>query len=251
MFFLLSKLLYFLLAPLTWIVVLLVLYWFIPATRMKKKYLISAIVLLFLFTNTFIYETAVKAYQPAQKEIPSGTSYDAGVLLGGMSGYDKFGKGVFNTASDRFIQAVKLYYSGIIRKIIVSGGAGQLRKSFPEAPFLRQELIASGVKENDIIIEAQSRNTAENGFYTRQLIDTLHIRMPVVLITSAIHMPRAASVFKKAGVQFVPFPCNYSVIDSRVEIKDLIIPSPRLLDEWTFFIKEIVGITIYKLTGKA
>ena len=252
MFFLLSKLLYFLLAPLTWIVALLVLYWFIPATRSKKKYLVSAVILLFLFTNRFIYESIVKAYQPEPRVMPAGVSYEAGVLLGGMSGYDKYKRGLFNTSSDRFIQAVKLYHSGIIRKIIVSGGSGGiLAKTLPEAPFLKSEMIASGVKENDIIVEARSRNTAENGLYSKNIIDSMHMQQPVVLITSALHMPRAEKVFRKSGIEFVPYPCNYTVVESRFELKDLIIPSPRLLDDWTDFIKEIVGTIVYKLTGKA
>ena len=94
-----------------------------------------------------------------------GKQYQAGILLGGVSSYGKDSVSYFGDASDRFIQANKLYSSGIIKKIIVSGG--RIDDNQPkEAGFLKQQLIESGVPKADVITEDQSKNTFENAVFT-------------------------------------------------------------------------------------
>ncbi|MGL1273842.1 hypothetical protein ACSTKP_23475, partial [Vibrio parahaemolyticus] len=46
----------------------------------------------------------------------------------------------------------------------MTGGVGSLNisKEPDEASFIKKELILSGVKEEDILIETKSRNTFEN-----------------------------------------------------------------------------------------
>jgi len=71
------------------------------------------------------------------------------------------------------------------------------------------------------------------------------------LITSAEHMPRSEKVFKKAGFDIQPFPCDYSVYDERWDLSNTIAPDPQLLVLWKYFLKEIIGTWVYQLTGKA
>ena len=64
-------------------------------------------------------------------------------------------------------------------------------------------------------------------------------------------MPRSVAVFKKAGINFISYPCDYTVIDERFDIDNYIIPDISLLKKWSWVIKEVVGFVAYRLTGKA
>lgn len=252
MFFILSKILYFLLIPFWWIVLLLLVRLVIRNEKWKKKLGIMAVLIAVIFTNPYLHRMANLAWQPTPVDLPVNKSYEAGILLGGMAAYDKNKRGYFGTSADRFIQTANLYHQGIIKKIIVTGGTGSLLQKEPaESIYLQAQLVANGVKAEDIIMESRSRNTYENAVYTKQLTDSLHLHPPFVLITSAQHMKRSVSVFNKARFHVLPFPCDYREIPMRETVINTVVPDGSLLSDWSFLIKEIVGLYVYKLTGKA
>ncbi|MES2330460.1 MAG: YdcF family protein [Bacteroidota bacterium] len=252
MFFILSKVLFFLLIPFWWIVILLIWRWVSKDQRTKKRLLTITIIILILFTNPFLYRSMVMLWQPPLKNLSANQKFDAGIILGGLAGYDKNGVGHFGGGADRFIQTANLYHRGIIKKIIVSGGTGKLSQDEPpEAPFLREEFILNGVHDSDIVIESRSRNTSENGIFSKRISDSLGLRPPFVLITSASHMRRSVSVFKKVGFDCIPFPCDYKVTPQKFSMDNMIIPNISLLREWAELLKEMVGLCIYKIAGKA
>lgn len=252
MFFVLSKVLYFLLVPFWWIVILLVWMWRTRSPRRKRNLLIVAIVLVVVFTNPFIYRSLVLNWQPDLVEVSSDKKYDAGILLGGLAGYDRFGRGFFSDESDRFIQAANLFHRGIIKKIIVTGGVGGLyQKGQPEATFLNQALIKNGIPDSCIITESKSRNTFENAVFSKRIVDSLHIKGPYVLITSALHMRRSHAVFTKAGFDIIEAPADFKVVFRNNGLDETLIPDVSLLKEWSYFLKEIIGLYVYRMTGKA
>lgn len=252
MFFILSKILFFLLIPFWWMVILLLVRAVIRNTKWKKILGVTAILIGILFTNPYLYRAANLAWQPAPVDLPVNKTYEAGILLGGLAGYDKNDRGYFGSSADRFIQSANLYHQGIIKKIIVSGGTGTIRQKEPaEAIYLRSQLIANGVKPEDIIMENRSRNTYENAIYSKLLTDSLHLQHPFVLITSAQHMKRSIHVFNKAAFKTIPFPCDYKSIPVRETFENTLLPEISLLNDWSYLIKEIVGLYVYRLTGKA
>ncbi len=252
MFFILSKVLYFLLVPFWWIIILLIWRSFSKSPALKKRLLVLIITISIVFTNPFIYRYLVMKWQADPAKLPAGKSYEAGILLGGLAGYDKNERGYFGNNADRFIQTANLYHQGIIKRIIVSGGTGKLSQDEPpESIFLRTQFLANGIPDSAIIIESRSKNTYENGVFSKEITDSLHLSPPFVLITSAIHMKRSVSVFKKSGFDCIGFPCDYKVVPEKFTIEEALLPHIALLNEWSFFIKEIVGLYVYKLTGKA
>lgn len=253
MFFALSKLLYFLIDPVSWILALLVWYFFTKSANRKKRLLSSILVLFVIFTNPFLFNRVSLWWQPKPIQLKENSGYSVGILLGGMSYYDKYDRGFFGQNADRFIQTANLYHTGVIKKILLSGGSGRLMVNEPdEASFLGAEFIRNGVKPEDILFERKSRNTYENAIYSKRLLDSLKIDGPHVVITSAFHMPRSIMIFKKAGfTKFVAYPCDYSEFEKRFEPRSIFIPEVALLGAWRTLIKEWVGIIAYKLTGKA
>lgn len=253
MFFILSKVFYFLLAPISWIFILFIVRLVIKSNSIKRKINLCIIALSIVFSNPFIYRSLIICYQPKMLKLNKDAKFSVGILLGGLSMYDKNNEGYFVESSDRFIQTANLYHSGNIHKIIVSGGSGILLKKEPdEASFLRRELIRNGIPDSVIIVETKSKNTYENAVYSKKILDSLNILPPYIIITSAIHVPRSTKVFSKAGYSnYTMYPCNYEVIENKFLLEDYLIPDVSLLKNWKDFIKEIIGTKVYQLTGKA
>ncbi len=252
MFFILSKILFFLLVPFWWIVILYIWRCVTKSAKAKKQLGMILILIAIVFTNPFLHRFLVMQWQPAPVTLTAGKSYEASILLGGLSGYDKNERGYFGNNADRFIQTANLYHQGFIKKIIVSGGSGKLSQDEPaESLFLRTQLIANGIPDSAIIIESRSKNTYENAVFSKKITDSMHLSAPFILVTSALHMKRSVSVFAKAGFNCIAFPCDYKVVPLKFSIEDMMLPDINLLSEWSFFIKEVVGLYVYKLTGKA
>lgn len=249
MYTFLSKLAYIFIAPENWIIALLI--WvFITKSRVAKKRLTICIILLILiFGNDFIYTRLVHAWQPKSVTLAEGVSYEAGIVLGRSASFDKFDRGYFNGSSDRFIEACILYKTQKIKRIIISGGSNGPDQP-KDADFQYRKMLELGIPAQDIIVEDSSANTFENAAFTKLKIDSLHIKPPFVLITSAMHIPRAARVFTKAGVPVVPFPCAYMVIEKRHHFADYIVPGVGTILSWSSFFKEVAGVIGYKLFNK-
>lgn len=252
MFFIFSKILYCLILPITWIVLLVLWIWLTKKPKLRKRLIIVAVTIAVIFTNPFLFRITMMQLQAPKVKLPDGKSYDAGVILGGLSGYDKYNNGFFGSNADRFIQTANLYHRGIIKKIIISGGNGTLDKDvLPEAIFLREQFLENGVQDSAIIMETRSRNTYENAVFAKEISDSLHLQQPLVLITSAFHMWRSMRTFEKAGLNCIPYPCDYKIVPQKVGIQNTFLPDISLLYRWSTNIKELIGLAVYKLTGKA
>ncbi len=251
--FVLLKIFLFFLRPVVWIALVFLLAYFTKNQKRKTILFKTGLLLLLLFTNPFIIRSIISAYETAPVQLTSTAKYNAGIVLGGFVSYNKKDeRGYFNPASDRFIQTALLYKKGHINKIIVAAGNGYMVKhDFKEADFIKQHLVDLGIPADDILTDALSRNTFENATHAKVLADTAHLQGPFLLISSAMHLPRAKLTFLKQGMNVMPYPCDF---DSKNVgnnfIEDYLLPSGLALNKWDHFIKEMAGITVYKITGK-
>ena len=204
------------------------------------------------FSNGYIQNEVALYLQENKSGLEAGKQYEVGILLGGMAGYDKNNVGHFSGAADRFIQTNILYHQGVIKKILITSGSANLVYQQPgEADYIVEELIKSGVPAKDILKENKSRNTYENATFSKRIIDSLQLKGPYVLISSAFHLPRAMKVFRKAGLQIVPFPCAFTALPKHYSWEEYILPSIAVLGSWDGTMKELVGLLAYRITGKA
>lgn len=65
-------------------------------------------------------------------------------------------------SQQRARQAAALYQQGFVPRLLLTGGAGATADGTPEAERMARELIALGVPEEALLLEALSRNTHEN-----------------------------------------------------------------------------------------
>ena len=86
--------------------------------------------------------------------------FDVAIILGGISNYDEFhNQTIFHGNSERLINVLPLYFSGQVKKILFAGGSGRLDKQNVEAIHIEKYLMSLGVKQRDILLDTNSRNT--------------------------------------------------------------------------------------------
>lgn len=254
MFFILSKVLYFLIQPINWVIGLMLYALFSKKKERKRKALVGAIILTLFFTNRFISNHVMKLWEV--KTITADEivlPYKVGILLGGYSNshilpnHDRHN---FSQRGSRFFNAYELYKTGKIEKILLTGGTGDLledQKS--EAPMVANLLIKLGVPKEDIIVEPDSRNTYENAIFTKRILQEKNIKGNALLITSAYHMRRSQACFNKAGISFTPYSVDFIGEKSRWHPEHSILPDRNGFYFWEIMIKEWVGYVAYWVKG--
>ena len=100
-----------------------------------------------------------------------------------------------------------------------------------------------------MLVEDKSRNTRENALNVKDLLKERHLGSSIILVTSALHMPRAIRIFTRVGLKVTPAPADYRVAPTQGSAWFRLIPSAEALAGSTSAIKEYMGIATYKLLG--
>lgn len=251
MFFIISKVLDFLLSPVIWVIFFLLMAW--KSKNSGKKWLVAGTLLLLVTTNPFVSNYAVSLWEiPAYPHTSIKQPYEVGVLLGGgINMYDEeLQRPMYSQSVDRILQTIGLYKEGKIKKILVSGGSGLvLNQNFSESDVTKKIFLDAGIPESDIIIENKSRNTHENAVETSKLLNELNINSTPLLITSAFHMRRSLACFNKAGLKVIPYPTDIKSGSSTLTPDRIIVPDASCISGWRMLFKEWIGILVYKMKG--
>jgi uncharacterized SAM-binding protein YcdF (DUF218 family) len=103
----------------------------------------------------------------------------------------------------RVVEGVRLHKAIPGSKLLLSGG--RVFDPVPEAEMMAQTAVLLGVKPQDIILEADSRDTGEEA----KIIAKMLGRQKFILVTSAAHMPRSMALFNQRGLNPIPAPTDY------------------------------------------
>ena len=251
-FFLLSKFLYYAVMPATWLVALLVAALLTRRPARRKRFLVAALVLLLLGTNGGLANQALLAWEMPPVPLRAIAPHDAGILLTGMANTHKspHDRVYLSSAADRLTHTLWLYRAHRIRRIIVSGGSGDLAKRVhTEAEETNTLLRLAGIPQKDILLEDRSRNTHENAMYTKELLAQHPDIKSLVLVTSAFHERRALGCFHRVGLNVTPFPVDFRTVDPGESLGYWLIPEAGALTTWSLLIHEITGYLTYKVMG--
>jgi uncharacterized SAM-binding protein YcdF (DUF218 family) len=129
---------------------------------------------------------------------------DAIVVLGGGA-YEYLGHtdlGPDDLVNSRLAAGARAWMAGRAPLIILSGGG---RGVHTEARRMAKVIRRWGIPTAALLLEECSHNTRDNAFFTAQLAKD-HRLQRVLLVTSALHMPRASLLFRNAGLDVVPVP---------------------------------------------
>jgi hypothetical protein len=143
-FFLLSKLLYYVLMPAVWLVGLLLAALLARQPRRQRQWLQAAAVLALVGTNLALSNEALRAWELAPVRLGAlPASADAAVLLTGIAQDRRPKDRVYlGPGADRLTHTLWLWRAGRVRRIIISGGSGSVLE--PENTEARAGLFPGG-----------------------------------------------------------------------------------------------------------
>ena len=155
---------------------------------------------------------------------------------------------VFDEGGERLTEAVvlaKRYPEA--RVVYTSGSASFTPATSTEALQARKLMSQMGIAPERITIEDRSRNTDENARFTRALVRPKPGEV-WLLVTSAIHMPRAMGVARKLGWPMLPWPSDYITGPHRASADFNIAGNLGAVD---YAVHEWIGGLAYRVAGKS
>ena len=152
-------------------------------------------------------------------------------------------------AADRIWYAARLYRAGKAPRVLVSGG--QLPWSGveqPESSVMAELLQEWGVPAAAILQESASRTTRENRDYSLPLLHAHGVRR-VLLVTSALHMPRALALFRVSDFEIIPAPTDFEIYSVNNAHLLRWLPDAQALADSSRAFKEYLGLWVNRLAG--
>jgi uncharacterized SAM-binding protein YcdF (DUF218 family) len=211
------------------------------------KYLFAtALLILLLSSNLMLASKLVFSLerQYPQLELASISKHDAIIVLGGglriptePAKHVQLARG-----SDRYWYAARLFRAGKAEKIIISGGNVYQQPGLQAEAYYASKLLQQwGVPEDAIEVDLGSRTTAQNQNNTAKLISETRIKS-AVLVTSAIHMPRAYALFSKLPIKITAASADVLIRQQNYPTILEYIPSASALKLTTVAMHEYYGI---------
>ncbi|ANT64445.1 YdcF family protein [Prosthecochloris sp. CIB 2401] len=173
---------------------------------------------------------------------------DAVVVLGGMVRYvPGAAMGEWGEAADRFFAGVSLYQAGKAPVLVFPAGRMPWMPHVrPEGDLLRERALLEGVPADAMFITPEVQNTADEAREVRTLLQ--YTASPrVILVTSAFHMPRAAMMFRFAGMEVEPYPVDFRTDYYKEWTPYDVLPSVRGLENSELALRELIGLAYYRL----
>jgi uncharacterized SAM-binding protein YcdF (DUF218 family) len=257
MFFGLSRLLGFFVVPSNAVATLCALGVLLLATRFHDagtRILIAGVLALLVLAYSPLGNWLLL---PLSERFPAwqaqGRAPDGIIVLGGAIDSERSqarGSLEMDASAERIVAMLQLARRFPAARIVFSGGSNNLiGDSVPEAPIAGDLLEDFGTARSRIVLESESRTTAENAAFTRELVAPKPGER-WLLVTSAFHMPRAVGAFRKVGFEVEAYPVDWR--------------TRGWSDAWTPFasasaglarsdvaVHEWIGLIAYWLTGRS
>ena len=175
---------------------------------------------------------------------------DGIIVLGGaiddLTSLDR-GTPILTAAANRLTTFAILAHRYPEARLVFTGGSGRVEQGEATEAHYAQILLAElGVPAERVVLEDQSRTTAENAALSQALVHPAPTET-WALVTSASHMPRAVGVFRKIGWPVLPWPAGYYSRDNHPALAPSLGGKLATLDiaahEWE-------GLLSYWLGGK-
>jgi uncharacterized SAM-binding protein YcdF (DUF218 family) len=218
-----------------------------------------ALILLLSGSNAWVSRLLVQSLEWQNLPLAEIPTAEAIVVLGGAtrSALPPRPTVDLNEAGDRVIYAAQLYRQNKAPILVLSGGRIDWKGSGPsESGDMASVLTSIGIPQAAIVQEPDSLNTYQNAVNVKKILDSRGIRR-VLLVTSAIHMPRSLLIFRHQGIDAIPTPTDFLI--SEGELQELastpkaallnVLPDVENLRLFTSALKEYVGILAYRLRG--
>ena len=221
--------------------------------RQRKRFgrlpfgLSACLTLLLYFSSTLL--GAKLLGQPLENRYSQQQPADAQVIVvlgGGSVGSAPDGTergGLMSAGAARLLTAARLAKQHSL-PVLISGGQ-VFGDGASEALVAKRILLQLGLPQEQIIVETQARTTKENAAYTAALCRERGYNN-VLLLTSALHMPRSMQFFDeylgKQGVKVAPYPCDYMLNPQGCFNPRWLVPQLQAFDITCMSLHEYIGM---------
>ncbi len=256
MFFIASKIVWFVAGPVALAIVvgvLGILFGFTRFVRAARALMAGTIIALAAGLLAPLGAVLLRPLEERFPRPPADIPAPAGIIvLGGAVDAEKSeARGQVSLTADaaRMTIGVELAHRYPTARLVYTGGSAGLRGEGPaEAIGARQLWLSLGVPAERMTFELKSRNTWENAVFTHALVKP-RPGESWLLVTSAWHMPRSVGIFRDLGFDVIPYPVAYCTFGDQ---RDFLLPTLMtgkvfMLD---YSVREWVGLLAYRLAGK-
>jgi uncharacterized SAM-binding protein YcdF (DUF218 family) len=218
-----------------------------------------ALVLLLVSSNQWVATRLMQSLEWQHLATNPLPEAEAIVVLGGGIRPEDFPRPWIDVmeSGDRVLHGAQLYLAGKAPLLIMSGGRIDWKGAgSPESSDMAKLAIALGVPQAAIAEDPTSLNTYENAVNVQGILQQRQINR-VLLVTSALHMPRSLAIFKRLGIEAIPAPTDFLV--SRQRLKEIsgsrkaialnLLPEASNLADVSRVLKEYLGLFVYRLRG--
>ncbi len=222
--------------------------------RKKIKFIYSAIIFLFVFSNGFVSDTLWHLLEYPWKRLNYSTlnSAEAIVVLSGGRHLPPGKTKIIEWGDpDRFFAGIKLYKEKKSNKLVFTGGVNPFKSNLPpEGNVYIEEAISMGIPRKDLFTTYPVYNTFEEAKAIKKLLfnDRNANQKRIILVTSAFHMKRAKKVFEREGMKVLTYPVDFKSNGNMISsLRNPLkwIPSATSLNKSSAAIREIIGRIIY------
>jgi len=212
-------------------------------------YFISTDLSIKLLVLPYEYQFSETELQNIQGEQTVIVVFSGGVIRGVQSGgeiYDQIGP----HSMMRLYRAFQIYKK-TGSEIIIAGGNVYDQEGKSISKVMGTVLESWGVPSKMIRLEEKSKTTWENAVYSLELIE--QTVKNIILVTSALHMPRSYHTFRKVidekgrtDISLIPYPGDYRVENVPMSLASFL-PSSGCLDTFSDAFHEWLGNIFYLL----
>ncbi|OLP59102.1 hypothetical protein BJF93_04060 [Xaviernesmea oryzae] len=254
--FLISKILWLVAQPLSLVFLLLLVSALLLSLGLSRTGIFALLLAMLLLFTALFTTTGSVLLQRLEDRFARPDSLPADlaciVILGGAFENEVMaarGGIEFNQAADRFVEGARLAKLHPQARILVSGGDGSFSGAYQgDADAAADFFALFDLPPERLMKENVSRTTFENARQTQALLKEAGLAR-CALITSAFHMPRAIGLFRKQGLEMIPWPSDYRTTGRARLGLDFTQPSlnAQLL---TTALREWTGLAAYYATGR-
>lgn len=230
--------------------------------RGRRALVLLALAVLWLAGSRYVAYALIRDLETRYPPLAPGQQADAIVVLGGGTrGSDPPRPMVeVNEAGDRLLYGATLYHAAAAPIVLVTGGSIEWLTPEgvgPEANDMSSLMGLLGVPPEALWLESRSRNTYENALFSREMLAEAGMT-DILLVTSAMHMPRSVPLFEAQGLNVTPAPTDFLVSDAEwhhlwrggpTSTIINLLPNVEYLTYTTRALKEYIGLIVYSLRG--
>ena len=215
---------------------------YLSKTKYSKYLRLLTIVLFLLFTNPYLINTLITHHEsryPAQPQMDSTRAYHILVLGAGKNDDERLWahQRLSGQALTRLVAGVHWAHRLPHAILIGSGPKGKYGK-ISQAQHMVETAKLLGIHKERLYMQEEVVNTRTEA---EAYVAAFGTETPLILCTSALHMPRAVKWFEHYGVQeVIPAPASYQAPKGRITWKDFV-PSLGSFGKWQGYGKEVVG----------